>query len=139
MTTELWLLVASIVLGFVHIVLQAHCMNLQRGLHWNAGPRDEPAPPLTGVAGRLDRALRNYLETFAFFAAAVLTAQVTNVHNAFTLWGAWLYVLGRVAYIPLYAFGVRYVRSLAWNVATLGILLVLFGIISAALVRAGYS
>ena len=138
MTVELWLLVAAIVLGFVHILLQAHSMNLQRGLHWNAGPRDEHMPPLSGVAGRLKRALRNYLETFPFFAAAVLTAQVVNVHNAFTLWGAWLYVVGRIAYLPLYAFGVRYVRSLAWNIATLGILLVLAGIISAGIVRAGY-
>jgi uncharacterized MAPEG superfamily protein len=137
MTVELWLLVAAIVLGFVHILLQAHSMNLQRGLHWNAGPRDEPMPPLTGVAGRLQRALRNYLETFAFFAAAVLIAHGTNIHNAFTLWGPWLYVLARIAYLPLYAFGVRYVRSLAWNVATLGILLVLVGIISAGIVRAG--
>jgi uncharacterized MAPEG superfamily protein len=136
MTVELWLLVASIVLGFVHILLQAHSMNRQRGLQWNAGPRDEPMPPLTGIAGRLHRALRNYLETFAFFAAAVLTAHVINVHNAFTLWGAWLYVIGRVAYIPLYVYGVRYWRSLAWNVAAVGILLVLAGIISAGIVRA---
>jgi uncharacterized MAPEG superfamily protein len=136
MSAELWLLVASVVLGFVHILLQAHSMNLQRGVHWNAGPRDEPMSPLTGVAGRFERALRNYLETFAFFAAAVLTAQVVNVHNGFTLWGAGLYVLGRVAYIPLYAYGVRYWRSLAWNVATLGILLVLAGIMMAGIVRA---
>jgi hypothetical protein len=27
--------------------------------------------PLTGVAGRAKRALRNYLETFTFFAAAI--------------------------------------------------------------------
>lgn len=136
MTIELWLLVVSIVLGFVHILLQAHTMNLQRGIQWNAGPRDEPTPPLTGVAGRLARALRNYLETFAFFAAAILIAHVINVHNGFTLWGAWLYVIGRVLYIPLYAYGVRYWRSLAWNVATLGILLILAGIIFAGFVRA---
>jgi uncharacterized MAPEG superfamily protein len=136
MTVELWLLVASIVLGFAHILLQAHTMNRQRGIDFNVGPRDEPAPPLTGVAGRLDRALRNYLETFPFFAAAVLTAHIINVHNAFTLWGAWLYVIARVLYIPLYAYGVRYWRSLAWNIGTLGILLVLAGIISAGIVRA---
>ena len=56
-------------------------MTLQRGLRWNAGPRDEPMPPLTGVAGRLSRALRNFLETFPFFAAAVLIAHAVNVHN----------------------------------------------------------
>jgi uncharacterized MAPEG superfamily protein len=103
-------------------------MNMQRGYRWNAGPRDEVLPPLTGVAGRLNRALRNFLESFPLFAAAVLIASAANIHNDLTLWGAWLYVLGRVVYVPLYAFGVRYVRSLAWNVAVLGIFLILSGI-----------
>src|SRR6266566_10149302 len=129
MTTELWLLIAAVLLGFVQIVLQAQSMNIQRGYRWNAGPRDEVLPPLTGVAGRLHRALRNFLETFPLFAAAVLIAGITNIHNGLTLWGAWLYVLGRIVYLPLYAFGVRYVRSLAWNVAAAGIFLVLAGIV----------
>ena len=128
MTTELWLLVAAVLLGFAQIILQAQSMNMQRGYRWNAGPRDEILPPLTGVAGRLNRALRNFLETFPLFAAAVLIANTANIHNSLTLWGAWLYLLGRIVYLPLYAFGVRYVRSLAWNVAVLGIFLVLSGI-----------
>ena len=61
MTTELWLLVAAVLLGFVQIVLQAQSMNIQRGYRWNAGQRDEVLPPLTGAAGRLNRALRNFL------------------------------------------------------------------------------
>jgi uncharacterized MAPEG superfamily protein len=128
MTTELWLLVASVLLGFIQIVLQAQSMNMQRGYRWNAGPRDEVLPPLTGVAGRLNRALRNFFETFPLFAVAVLIAAIANIHNGLTLWGAWLYVLGRIVYVPLYAFGVRYVRSFAWNVAVLGIFLILSGI-----------
>jgi len=131
MSVELWLLLVSILLGFVHIFSQAHSLNLQRGLRWNAGPRDDPMPPLTGIAGRLARGLRNFLETFVFFAASVLIAHVVNVHNGLTLWGAWLYFLGRVAYLPLYAFGVPYIRSLVWNVATAGILLILAGIVYA--------
>ncbi|MEA2824661.1 MAG: hypothetical protein QOF03_1143 [Alphaproteobacteria bacterium] len=128
MTTELWLLVAAVLLGFAQIILQAQSMNMQRGYRWNAGPRDEILPPLTGVAGRLNRALRNFLESFPLFAAAVLIASAANIHNGLTLWGAWLYVLGRIVYVPLYAFGVRYVRSLVWNVAVLGIFLILSGI-----------
>jgi uncharacterized MAPEG superfamily protein len=133
MTTELWVLVGCILLGFVHIVLQAQSMNLQRGYRWNAGPRDEILPPLSGIAGRLNRALRNYLETFPLFAAAVLVAATANIHNGLTLRGAWLYLLARIVYLPLYAFGVRYVRSLAWNVAVLGIFLVLSGIARGAM------
>jgi len=128
MTTELWLLIAAVLLGFVQIVLQAQSTNIQRGYRWNAGPRDEVLPPLTGVAGRLNRASRNFFETFPLFAVVVLIAATANIHNSLTLWGAWLYVLGRIVYLPLYAFGVRYVRSLAWNVAALGIFLILSGI-----------
>ena len=35
-------------------------------------------------------------------------------------------------YLPLYAFGVPYIRSLAWNVATVGIFLLLAGIVYGA-------
>ena len=76
------------------------------------------------MAGRLDRALRNFVETFALFAAVVLVAYVTDTHNALTEWGARLYFWGRVAYVLLYAAGVPLIRSLVWNVATIGIVLI---------------
>lgn len=38
-------------------------------------------------------------------------------------WGARLYFGARVAYVPLYAAGVPLIRSLVWNVATIGIVL----------------
>lgn len=75
------------------------------------------------MAGRLDRALRNYLETFPLFAAVVLVAHASGTHNALTVWGAQLYLWARVAYVALYAAGVPVVRSLVWNVATIAILL----------------
>ena len=125
MSTELVMLAASIVLGFVHIVLASHAASLQRGYRWTAGPRNADVPPLRGVAGRLARASQNFLETFPFFAAAVLAAHVAGREGALTLWGAHLYVWARLVYLSLYAFGVPLVRSLAWNVATAGIFLVL--------------
>ena len=128
MSTEFWALVAAIVIGFVHIILQATSSTMVRSTEWNVGPRDESKPPLSGMPGRFERALRNFLETFPFFAAAILMAQATRVHNDLTVWGAWLYVAARVLYIPLYAYGVSYVRSLAWAAGTLGIALVLFGL-----------
>jgi uncharacterized MAPEG superfamily protein len=125
MTIELATLSFSVILGFVHIVLSSHAASLQRGYRWTASARDEPTPPLSGLAGRLERALRNYLETFPFFAAAVLTAHAMDRHGALTIWGTQLYFWARVAYLPLYAFGVLLVRSLVWNVAAVGIALVL--------------
>ena len=111
------------VLGLVQIVAASHSASLQRGYRWTASPRDEPTPPLRGVAGRLDRALRNFLETFPLFVAVVLAAHVSETHNALTEWGARLYLWGRVAYVPLYVAGIPLVRSLVWNVATVGIML----------------
>jgi uncharacterized MAPEG superfamily protein len=117
------MLALAVVLGLVQIVAASHSASLQRGYRWTASPRDEPTPPLRGVAGRLDRALRNFLETFPLFVAVVLAAHVSETHNALTEWGARLYLWGRVAYVPLYVAGIPLVRSLVWNVATIGIML----------------
>ena len=130
MTTELTLLALSIVLGFVHISLAAHAMNAQYGYRWGATARDERMPPLQGVGGRLERALRNFLETFPFFAAAVLMVHVAGRESALSLWGANLYFWARVAYLPLYVAGVFLVRSLVWNVAGIGIFLVLAALVA---------
>ena len=129
MTIELTMLAFTIALGIVQIVLAAQAKNRQRGFRWAAGPRDEPTPPLTGVSGRLDRALANFLETFPLFAAAVLVAHAAGKHDWMTAWGAQLYFWARVLYVPLYAVGVPLVRSLVWNVATLGIILILLALV----------
>ncbi len=124
MSVELRMLTLSVVLGIVQIIAASHAASLQRGYRWAASPRDEKVDPLRGVAGRLDRALRNFVETFALFADVVLVAYLTDTHNALTEWGARLYFWGRVAYVLLYAAGVPLIRSLVWNVATIGIALV---------------
>ena len=123
MTVELRMLTFGVLLGLVQIVAASHAASLQRGYRWTASPRDETTPPLRGVAGRLDRALCNFVETFPLFAAVVLAAHVTGTHSALTEWGARLYLGARVVYVLLYAAGVPLVRSLVWNVATLGIVL----------------
>ncbi len=129
MTLELKMLALSIVLGLAQIVLASHAASLQRGYLWTAGSRDAPVPALTGVAGRLDRALRNFMETFPLFAAAVLIAHAAGRHGWMTEWGAQLYFWARVAYVGLYAAGVFLARSLVWNVAALGIALLLLSLV----------
>jgi uncharacterized MAPEG superfamily protein len=82
-------------------------------------------PPLTGVAGRLERAFRNYMETFPLFAAALLAAVVAQKTGPLTLWGAGLYVAARALYVPIYAAGIRLVRTLVWFVGVVGLVMVL--------------
>ena len=129
MTIELQMLALSIVLGGVQIALATHFKNMQYGYAWNAGPRDDVMPPLNPMAGRFGRALANFIETFPFFAAAVLMAHVANRHSVLTFWGVQLYFWGRVAYVPAYAVGIPWVRSLIWTVSLIGIVLVLAALI----------
>jgi uncharacterized MAPEG superfamily protein len=129
MTLELKMLALSIVLGLVQIVLASHAASRQRGYVWTASSRDEARPALTGVAGRLARALQNFTETFPLFAAAVLIAHVAATHGRMIEWGVQLYFWGRVIYLVLYVAGVFLLRSLVWNVATLGIVLVLLSLV----------
>jgi uncharacterized MAPEG superfamily protein len=120
-TPELAALIAAAFLGLVHIVAASHAMSMQRGYRWTAGARDEPVPPATGIAGRLQRANANFVETFALFAAGVFVVFATGAASEATAWAAWIYVGARAAYLIAYASGVFLVRSLIWNVATFAI------------------
>jgi uncharacterized MAPEG superfamily protein len=117
----------SVLLGIVQILVSAHAASLQRGYRWAASPRDDVRPPLTGVAGRLERASRNFAETFPFFLAAVLVAVSSGHCEGTTTLGCGMYLWARVAYAVLYALGVPVIRSLVWNVATIGIAVILVG------------
>lgn len=59
----------------------------------------------------------------------MLVAHAAGQHNWMTVWGAQLYFWGRVLYVPLYASGVFLLRSLVWNVPTLGIVLILLSLV----------
>ena len=128
MTTELTMLALSIALGLVQITIAAQASTRQRGADWNVGPRDETLPPLAGTAGRLDRAMRNFLETFPLFAAAVLAVVAAGAADGRTAIGAQMYFWARVAYLPAYAAGVPYVRTLAWAVSITGLIFVVMAL-----------
>lgn len=128
MTIELQILGASVFLGFIHLFLAITAATKQRGRAWNVGTREGPTPPLTGMAFRLDQAFENFKETFLFFAAAVLAVQAGQKWSTLSVIGVHLYFWARVVYLPIYAFGINYVRSLVWMLATLGIFLVLLSL-----------
>lgn len=128
MSIEVQMLVWSIILGLVHVALSATLGTMQRGLIWNAGARDGEPKPLTGVAGRLDRANRNFLETFAFFAAAVLAVLFAQKTDAHTALGVQLYFWARLAYLPVYTAGIPFLRTLIWAVSMAGLILVLLAL-----------
>jgi uncharacterized MAPEG superfamily protein len=124
MTEQLDWLVAALVLALVQIFAAAAAKRQQDGLEWAAGARDDP-PVYTGVAARLDRAEKNLFETLWIFALALLIAHVAGRDGALNDWGARVYVIGRVVYVPLYASGVKLWRSVVYSVSMVGLVLTL--------------
>jgi uncharacterized MAPEG superfamily protein len=125
MTTELTVLTWGCILAFVHILAAAQVKTRQYGTKWNMGARDEELPPPRPIVGRLTRAQANFFETFPILIAGIIIVSGSNLTDSTTALGAWLWLGGRVAYLPLYALGVPVVRSLAWGVSLIGIVLVL--------------
>jgi uncharacterized MAPEG superfamily protein len=129
MTTELRILAWMLVLALVQVLLPSVLRSRETGIAYNAGPRDQPGPPVGTLTARLMRAQSNLFETLPVFAAAVLLAHVAGREGTLTLWGAWLYAGARVLYVPLYAAGVPLVRSCVWLVSLVGIILLLRAIL----------
>lgn len=125
MTPEFILLALTLILALVQIGAAAVAQTVELGVKWNAGPRDLEPPPPGKLTGRLMRAQANLFETLPIFAAAVIMAHIAGKDGALTALGAHLYFFGRLIYLPLYAFGVPYIRSLVWLVAAAGLVMVI--------------
>ena len=125
MTPEFIMLAFTLILALVQILWAASARTAELGAKWNAGPRDGDTPPPGKLAGRLIRAQANLFETLPIFAAAVIMAHVAGEDSQLTFLGAHLYFFGRLIYLPLYAFGVAYVRSLAWVMSLVGLVMVI--------------
>ena len=123
--TELILLGWSVVLLFVHIMLQAQTMTRDRGPAWNMGPRDEAGAPLDPLAGRAERALANFKETWPIFIALALGLAVSGRVGGIGTIGAGIWFAARIVYVPLYLLGVPGWRTACWMVSMVGLLLML--------------
>ena len=95
------------------ILVQAEAGRLQLGLVALLKPRDD-TPNLTGVAGRLERAQLNSIVAMALFAPAVLILAHQGISTPTTLIAAQAFLVVRVLYVPLYAFGLPGIRTLVW-------------------------
>ena len=122
---EIILLGCAVALVLVQIVMQASAGVLANGLAYAMGAQDEGKTAGNVYAGRITRALRNMLETFPLFAACALGVVLTGHANATTALGAQLYIWARLIYVPVYVFGIPYVRTAVWAVSVVGIVMTL--------------
>jgi uncharacterized MAPEG superfamily protein len=131
MTIEIAMLFWASVLGLVQVCVFGLAYVRQEGLS-ATGMLDEPRPAI-GFAGRMERALRNFLETFPIFAAVVLAVYATERTNIWSEIGAQIYFWARLGYLPAYAAGLLWVRTLIWLIALSGIVLCMVPLFDKAL------
>jgi uncharacterized MAPEG superfamily protein len=121
--SEVGCLELSILLWFAHILAQAAFAGGALGLDYLSGPRDEKREPHGVLYPRATRALRNYVENLGPFVAADLGLIVTSHAGG---WGASLWILCRIVYLPLYIAGVSPWRTAAWALSLVGLLMMLW-------------
>ncbi|MEL6278889.1 MAG: MAPEG family protein [Pseudomonadota bacterium] len=124
MAIELEMLGYAILLGFVQVMLYSVPGIAQLGMGYALSPRDE-GKQIGGMAGRLQRAFYNYLETLPMFIGAVYVARSNGALTEMTALGSQIYLWARVAYVPAYAFGIPVLRTLIWMASIVGIFMVL--------------
>lgn len=128
MSIELLLLFWSVTLLAAYIGAQSIPYRLDLGVIYASSARDDGKVP--GVfAERGARALRNFLETWGAFIALCVVAELTRTSNLWTGLGAHLWFWSRWVYLPLYVFGVPFIRSLVWLVSALGLALMFLGLL----------
>ena len=129
MPVELKVLGYAALLQFVQFIVMAIPVNLQLGIAYTGGNRDEQKQP-TGVPGRLVRALDNHFEGLILFTIAVVVVVLGEASSTLTEGCAWAYFYARVLYIPAYACGVFLVRSLIWSVGFIATAIMLLSAVS---------
>lgn len=94
------------------------------------GPQDDIVMPVAGK--RAQRAMSNLQETLPIFLALAILAIVLPAPGWLGTAGAAIYVIARAAYVPAYIAGTKYLRSAAWTVSMVGILMLAFEVASHA-------
>lgn len=115
----------SVILLLFHILLQGFLATREFGSKWNAGPRDGDATPKDVMAGRAARASNNYRETYPAFIGLLFGLAFIGDPTGLGIGGAWVWLIARIAYLPIYLAGIAYVRSLVWLLSLAGLLIMM--------------
>lgn len=132
MTPETTVFVLTIGLAFVHILIVAHFQTARYGLAALASPRDKLIQPDDEglYLARARRANDNMRETLPWALGLLILVQITGSAGAVAAAGAWIYFWARLAYLPLYLFGVAWLRTLAWFISLGGLATLVYAVIA---------
>ena len=121
MTALLELTVYFTIWTLVSVVLGAAIRNQEwtkEGRDIGLGNRDN-LQEATPMGGRAERAAKNSIEAAVFFVPLALIANAAGM-DAEVMLGAQIAFWARIAYVPIYIAGIKYLRSLVWIVGVVG-------------------
>lgn len=127
MSIELTLLIWSAALAGAYLIVQSTVYRLDYGVAHAATGRDDERQPGKWTA-RANRALRNFLETYAVFIALAVATELSGRTDGLTQWGAHLWFWARLVYLPAYFSDVPFLRSSIWMVSAIGLALFFVGV-----------
>ena len=90
----------------------------KEGRQIGLGNRDD-LKEATPMGGRAERAAKNSIEAAVFFVPLALIANAAGLDTEVML-GAQIAFWARIAYVPIYIAGIKYLRSLVWIVGVVG-------------------
>src|SRR5271169_1819040 len=123
--SELTCLELSVALWLVHVLVQATVGNIELPFGYLFTSRDKPAAASGLLFGRATRALANYVENFTPFVAVALALMVTQRTGGAGAIGATIWILSRILYLPVYVFGIIYLRTIVWGISIIGLVMML--------------
>ena len=115
MTGLLELTVYFTIWTLISVVLGAAIRNQEwtkEGRDIGLGNRDD-LKQATPMGGRADRAAKNSIEAAVFFLPLALIANAAGLDSE-VMQGAQIAFWARIAYVPVYIAGIKYLRSLIW-------------------------
>ena len=121
MTALLELTIYFTIWTLVSVVLGAAIRNQEwtmEGRDIGLGNRDN-LQEATPMGGRAERAAKNSIEAAVFFVPLALIANAAGL-DAEVMLGAQVAFWARIAYVPIYIAGIKYLRSLVWIVGVVG-------------------
>lgn len=121
MTALLELTVYFTIWTLISVVLGAAIRNQEwtkEGRDIGLGNRDN-LREATPMGGRAERAAKNSIEAAVFFVPLALIANAAGL-DAEVMLGAQVAFWARIAYVPIYIAGIKYLRSLVWIVGVVG-------------------
>ena len=121
MTALLELTVYFTVWTLITVVVGAAIRNQEwtkEGREIGLGNRDN-LKEATPMGGRAERAAKNSIEAAVFFVPLALIANAAGL-DAEVMLGAQVAFWARIAYVPIYIAGIKYLRSLVWIIGVIG-------------------